>query len=242
MSGSPQLDRPVTLKIIYQDEHYVAIDKPSGLLVHRSPLAKNESVFALQLLRDQIGQAVYPCHRLDRPTSGVLLFALSLESLRFTQKEFSNQGCEKVYHAAVRGWTADSGEIDYDLKSEEAPHKVQSAQTHYRTLARSDLPEPVGPYATARFSLVELRPKTGRKHQLRRHMAHLRHPILGDTRHGDGAQNRFLREHCGCQRLMLHALSLRFTHRVMGERVCLHAGSEEAFDEIMERLDLKMKK
>ncbi|MFO8026550.1 MAG: pseudouridine synthase, partial [Opitutales bacterium] len=207
--------------------------------VHRSPLAKNESVFALQLLRDQIGQIVHPCHRLDRPTSGVLLFALDPESLRFTQEELADQGCEKVYHAAVRGWTEDAGEIDYDLKTEEAPHKVQSSQTHYRTLARSEVPQPVGPYQQARFSLVELRPKTGRKHQLRRHMAHLRHPILGDSRHGDGAQNRFLREHCGSQRLMLRALSLRFTHRVTGERVSLHAGPEEQFDQIVKQLDLE---
>lgn len=226
----------MTLKIIYQDEHYVAVDKPAGLLVHRSPLAKNESVFALQLVRDQIGHVVYPCHRLDRPTSGVLLFTLDQESLRFTQKELADRGCEKVYHAVVRGWTDDSGKIDYDLKSEDAPHKVQSAQTNYRTLARSEVPQPVGPYPQARFSLIELRPKTGRKHQLRRHMAHIRHPIIGDTRHGDGAQNRFLREHCGCQRLMLRARSLSFTHRVTGERITVEADKEDAFQEIVTRL------
>lgn len=242
MPDISQLDTQVRLKIIYQDEHYVTIDKPAGLLVHRSPLAKNESVFALQLLRDQIGQSVYPCHRLDRPTSGVLLFALDPESLRFTQKELAGRGCEKVYHAVVRGWTGDSGEVDHDLRSEEAPHKVQSAQTNYQTLARSEVPQPVGPYPQARFSLVELRPKTGRKHQLRRHMAHLRHPIIGDTRHGDGAQNRFLREHCGSQRLMLRARSLCFTHRMTGERVCVRAGPEEAFGRIVERLDLRLKK
>jgi len=226
----------VTLKIIYQDEHYVAVDKPAGLLVHRSPLAKNASEFALQLVRDQIGYAVHPCHRLDRPTSGVLLFALDRESLRFTQKELADQGCEKVYHAVVRGWTDDSGEIDYDLKAEEAPHKVQSAQTDYRTLARSEVPQPVGPYQQARFSLVELRPKTGRKHQLRRHMAHLRHPIIGDTRHGDGAQNRFLRAHCGCQRLMLRAESLSFTHGNSKERIRIKAGAEEEFQKIAAKL------
>lgn len=231
----------MTLNIIYQDAHYVAIDKPSGLLVHRSPLAKNETVFALQLLRDQIGQAVSPCHRLDRPTSGVLLFALDPESLRFTQDELAAQGCDKFYQAVVRGWTDAGGEIDYALKTEEAPHKLQSAQTFYRTLARSELPHPAGPHPTARFSLVELRPKTGRKHQLRRHMAHLRHPILGDTRHGDGAQNRFLRAHCGCQKLMLRAQSLAFTHGHTGQRLHLEAGREPGFETIVDQLGLGKK-
>ena len=224
------------LKIIYQDEHYVAIDKPAGLLVHRSALDVHETEFALQMLRDQIGRVVHPCHRLDRPTSGVLLFALDQDSLRATQKEFAEQGCDKAYLAVVRGWANDEGEIDNDLKGEEAPHKIQSAQTNYRTLAKSELPHAVGRYRTARFSLVGLAPKTGRKHQLRRHMAHIRHPIVGDTRHGDGAQNRFLREHCGCQRMMLRADSLSFTHHASGQRLSLEAGPEEEFDRILEQL------
>lgn len=228
----------MTLEILYRDDHYVAIDKPADLLVHRSPLAADATVFALQLLRDQIGQMVYPCHRLDRPTSGALLFALDPDSLKYTQNEFADQGCEKIYQSVVRGWTDDSGEIDYPLKKEEAPDKRQSAQTYYRTLARSELPKPVGSYSKARFSLVELKPKTGRKHQLRRHMAHLRHPILGDTRHGDGAQNRFLREHCERQRLMLRALSLSFTHCATGKRIALQAGEEDEFQAILAKLGL----
>lgn len=228
----------MSLKIIYKDEHYVAIDKPHGLLVHRSPLDAGETVFALQLLRDQIGQPVYPCHRLDRPTSGVLLFALSPECLRFTQDELADQGCDKVYRAVVRGWTSPEGEIDYDLRSEEPPHRIQSARTHYRTLSKSELPEPVGRYSSARFSLLELRPSTGRKHQLRRHLAHIRHPILGDTRHGDGAQNRFLRDFCGCQRLMLRAESLAFTHAISGQRVSLTTGADTEFDRILRQFQL----
>jgi tRNA pseudouridine65 synthase len=228
------------MEIIYRDAHYVVIDKPSGLLVHRSALSPKETVFALQLLRDQIGQQVYPCHRLDRPTSGLLLFALDREALRFTQEELANRGCEKIYRAIVRGWTEATGEIDYALKSEEAPHKSQSSRTSYRTLAQSELAKPVGPYPTARFSLLELSPETGRKHQLRRHMAHIRHPILGDTRHGDGTQNRFLGEHCGVRRLMLRAVGLHFTHSVTGERIRLRADPEDAFDRIAKQLDLSI--
>lgn len=238
MPATTHLDVVVTLKIIYQDEHYIAVDKPAGLLVHRSPIDAGETVFALQLLRDQIGQIVYPCHRLDRPTSGALLFALDQDSHRFTQEELAGQGCEKNYLAVVRGWTEAAGSIDYALRSEEPPHKIQSAVTEFETLARSELNEPVGRYPTARFSLLKLQPKSGRKHQLRRHMAHIRHPILGDTRHGDGAQNRFLRKHCGCQRLMLRATSLVFTHRTSGERIRLQAGPEDEFDRVVKVLHI----
>jgi tRNA pseudouridine65 synthase len=226
------------LPIVFQDEHYLVVDKPAGLLVHRSPLAPKESVFALQVLRDQIGQRVYPCHRLDRPTSGLLLFALDAESLRFTQEELSRQRCEKAYSAVVRGWAQPSGTIDYALKSEEPPFQSQSARTEFQTLSKSEIPEAVGRYAQARFSLLELRPATGRKHQLRRHMAHLRHPILGDTRHGDGAQNRFLRSYCGEQRLMLRATKLSFTHRVSGKRLQVRAHANTDFDRIVKMLGL----
>ena len=226
------------LELLYQDEDYVAVDKPAGLLVHRSPLDASETVFALQLLRDQIGQPVYPCHRLDRPTSGVLLFALNQDALRFTQDEFAAQKCSKTYEAAVRGWTEDSGEIDYELRSEEEPDKIQSAPTHYRTLNRSELELPVGRYETARFSHLELTPETGRKHQLRRHLAHLRHPILGDTRHGDGAQNRFFREHCGMQFLMLRATELSFTHHRSGARITVSAKPDPTFRNALARLKL----
>ncbi|MGB0745307.1 MAG: pseudouridine synthase, partial [Opitutales bacterium] len=159
--------------------------------------------------------------------------------LRFTQSELAKQGFDKSYLAVVRGWTEPTGEINYALKTEEAPHRIQAAQTHYRTLAQSELNLPVGRYERARFSLLKLRPKTGRKHQLRRHMAHLRHPIIGDTRHGDGAQNRFLRSHCGCQRLMLRAESLHFTHSGTGERVAIKAEPEAEFERIIKQLGLK---
>lgn len=200
---------PVVLQILHQDEHYVAINKRPGLLVHRTQLAAEADVFALQLLRDQLEHEVFPCHRLDRPTSGVLLFALNKDALIAAQNAFAAQQTEKTYLAITRGWTPESGNIDSPLRSEENPTKVQEAETHYRRLATSEIEQPVGRYATNRLSLIELSPKTGRKHQLRRHLAHIRHPILGDTRHGDGAQNKFLRNHCGTQRLLLHATQLK---------------------------------
>lgn len=226
------------MKVLFQDAHYIAIDKPAALLVHRSPLDRNATEFAVQTLRDQIGQAVNPCHRLDRPTSGILLFALTAEATRAAQHAFLEHRVRKTYHAVVRGWLEGSGEIDYDLRNEEKPDKVQSAITEYCCLKQSSLAIPVGRYPTARCSLVELHPKTGRTHQLRRHMAHLRHPILGDTRHGDGAQNQFLRQVCGQQILLLRAVRLRLPHPMKDEILDIRAGTDRDFDTALNRLGL----
>ena len=226
------------LPIIYQSTDYVAIDKPAGLLVHRTQLDAHATEFALQLLRDQVGKEVFPCHRLDRATSGVLLFALNREALCFAQAQFAERTTHKEYHAVVRGWAADAGEIDYDLRSEEQPAKSQSSQTRYSCLKRVELGLPVGRYPTARFSLLKLIPLTGRKHQLRRHMAHLRHPIIGDTCHGDSAQNRFLRQHFGVQRLLLRATKLELDMPNCSTRLQLQAPQACEFSQLVEALNL----
>jgi len=227
----------VELSIIHQDKDYVAINKPAGLLVHRTALAAAEDQFALQILRDQLGQEVFPCHRLDRPTSGVLLFALNKPALTHAQEQFQHQQTEKQYWAVVRGWAPENGHIDYELRSEESPDKVQSAQTDFKRLAISEIDRPSGRYASTRVSLVELSPKTGRKHQLRRHLAHLRHPILGDTRHGDGAQNRFLRDFTGTQRLLLHACELSL-QGIRGQQLQLRAAMDTEFERLLCQLQL----
>lgn len=217
------------LSILFQDEHFVAIDKPAGLLVHRSWIAKEAKVFAMQLLRDQMGQRVYPVHRLDRPTSGILLFALDSDSARKMSETFASRMVNKMYHAVVRGYVAEHGQVDYALREEldkiadkqADPNKeAQSAVTDYMSLARVELPYQVSTqHQTTRYSLVRLSPKTGRKHQLRRHMAHIRHPIIGDTNHGDGRHNRFFREHFAIQRLLLAATGLQFSHPFTGQDV-----------------------
>ncbi len=225
------------LNVLYQDPDYVVIDKPSGLLVHRTALDTAATEFALQMLRDQIGQEVSPCHRLDRPTSGLLLFALNKNALTEAKMQFEAKTVRKEYIAIVRGWPPEAGDIDYDLRSEDNPDKVQAAQTHYRRLAQSEVPFPSGRYPTTRTALLQLTPKTGRKHQLRRHLAHLRHPILGDTRHGDGAQNRFLRTYCGCDRLMLRATHLEW-QVADGRRIQIIAPPEPAFEDVLTKLRL----
>ena len=219
------------LPIIYQDQHLVVIDKPSGLLVHRSRLANDAKVFAMQLLRDQLGQHVYPLHRLDRPTSGLLVFALDSDTARLVNEQWAERSVEKTYHAVVRGYVDDSGIIDYPLKEEldkiadkdaRGDKEAQQAVTEYRCLKRIELPFKVSKkHDTSRYSLVELKPKTGRKHQLRRHMSHIRHPIIGDSRHGEGRHNRFFREQFGCDRLLLAATQIRFQHPYSGETLDL---------------------
>lgn len=211
------------LTILYQDEYLVAIDKPAGMLVHRSFLDKHETLFVLQTLRNQLGRHVFPVHRLDRPTSGVLVFALSAEIARVLTEQQQQQGWQKMYLAVVRGHLKEAQLVDYPLKEQldaiadkkaRQDKVAQSAQTRIWPLAHTELPVAAGRYPTARFSLVALQPLTGRKHQLRRHLAHLRHPIIGDTTHGDGKQNRAFSQHTGVQRLLLTAILLHIRHPV----------------------------
>ncbi len=229
------------LEIIYQDEYIVAINKPSNLLVHRSWIDKDETRFAIQMLRDQIGQYVFPVHRLDKPTSGVLLFALNKESAKELSEQMKVGAFKKEYLAVVRGYTDESGEIDYALKEvldkmtdakARTDKEAQEAVTFYEKLAQVELPYPVGRYDTTRYSLVRLRPQTGRKHQLRRHMKHILHPIVGDTKYGRGEHNRFFREQYDCHRLLLHASVLTIRHPVTKEELTLRAKLDEVFTEV----------
>ncbi|MGJ8649425.1 MAG: pseudouridine synthase [Opitutaceae bacterium] len=228
------------LSIIYRDENFIAIDKPSGLLVHRTSLDTQATEFALQILRDQIGQNVHPCHRLDRPTSGILLFALNPEALKYAQNVFAERRVEKTYHAIVRGWPEETGTINYDLRSEENRKLIQNAVTGFRCLAKSEVDLPIGRYSAARYALLELIPTTGRKHQLRRHLAHIRHPIIGDTRHGDGAQNRFIREHFDCNRLLLHATRLCFKLPESNSLCEIVASADDSFESVSRHLRLTL--
>ncbi|MCW8107535.1 pseudouridine synthase [Alteromonas ponticola] len=210
-------------KILYQDDNLIAIDKPPGLLVHRSPIAKHETEFAVQLLRDQVGRYVYPVHRLDRPTSGVLLFTFSPELVSAIGAQWMQKQVRKEYTAIVRGFVTGAGLIDYELsfkrdkfadKGKHLNNAPQPACTEYHGLENFVIPHPVGRYESARYALIKLNPITGRKHQLRRHLAHIRHPIIGDTTHGDGKQNKFLREHFGFQQLALSCTRLTFLHPI----------------------------
>ena len=275
---SYQIDNPLPekplLKILYQDEYLVAVDKPAGLFVHRSFMDKDEIYFALQLVRDQIGKYVYPVHRLDRPTSGVLLFALTKDvaqkmnaafahksngvnnqaaifeaEIADSQKQVADAELTKTYYALVRGHlpiTAQHELIDHPLKEkldklgdknvsrDKAP---QAAQTFYQVIKQASLPIALGKFESIRYSLVKLTPITGRRHQIRRHLAHLRHPIIGDINYGDNKQNPFFIKHFGFKRLMLIAKSLSFIHPMTNKKIIITAEFDEDWHKTFKTLD-----
>lgn len=215
------------LPILYQSADLVAINKPHGLLVHRSPIASDASEFAVQILRDQLGQRVYPLHRLDRKTGGVLLFALNEVMNAAMQQQFADGQVAKTYLAIVRGYTDDIQEIDYPLRRDDGT--VQDAFTVVKTLRRTEVPIPFGNHATSRYSLVELTPTTGRMHQLRKHMAHVLHPIIGDRPHGCNKQNKLFTERFGMNTMLLHAYRIVFQHPVTNERISITAPWQAEF-------------
>ncbi|WP_413519784.1 tRNA pseudouridine(65) synthase TruC [Psychrobacter glacincola] len=232
------------IDIIYEDEFLVAINKEAGLLVHRSWLDKDETRFAMQLTRDSVGCHVFPVHRLDRPTSGVLLFAKSSAVARTLTEAFTEHNVTKRYLAVVRGFMPEQGTVDYALsfkpdaiadKFADLDKPPQEAVTHWQSLAQVELPFAVSKkHDTSRYSLVRLTPETGRKHQLRRHMRHVFHHIVGDTSHGDGRHNRFFRTQYDCARMLLHAQSLALSHPVTGEPLLLKAGLDSQWINILE--------
>ncbi|EEX34019.1 tRNA pseudouridine synthase C [Vibrio coralliilyticus ATCC BAA-450] len=237
------------LDIVFQDEYFVAVNKPAGMLVHRSWLDKHETQFVMQTLRDQIGQHVFPLHRLDRPTSGVLIFALSSDVASQVMPMFANHEMVKTYHAIVRGWIEEAGRLDYALKVEldkiadkhaSQEKEAQEAITDYHTLAKAEIPYSTGKFPTTRYCLMELKPLTGRKHQLRRHMAHLRHPIVGDTTHGDGKHNKLFREVYDSHRLLLHASSLEFVHPFTNQTVLIKAKVDDTWQKICDEFAWQM--
>jgi tRNA pseudouridine65 synthase len=219
------------LPIVYRDEYLIAINKPHGLLVHRSPIAADAEEFALQLLRNQIEQHVYPAHRLDRKTGGVLLFALNKATETAMQQQFAQNQVKKQYWAVVRGYAPDSGEIDYALRKENGT--LQEAFTAYTTLARAELPVALGKHATSRYSLVQANPATGRMHQLRKHFSHIFHPIIADRTHGCNKQNRMFTEQWQMNTMLLHARQLQFAHPVSGETITISATLQPEFERVM---------
>jgi len=227
----------VLLDILFEDEYLVAINKPSGLLVHRTSIAAGETVFALQLLRDQIGQHVSPVHRLDRPTSGVLLFSKREEILPLLKEQFADRSIKKTYLAIVRGIPAVKSElIDYPLKSERSG-RMQEAKTSYQVIAEVEIPfNTTGRYPTSRYSLLELKPETGRTHQIRRHLAHLRNYILGDKKHGDNKQNQFFEKQFELKNLLLHSRKLGFSHPISKKSIDLVAPLPFHFQKTMNDL------
>jgi len=212
------------IEILHRDDALVVVAKPSGMLVHRG-WARDE-VVAMTAVRDLLGRWVYPVHRLDRATSGLLLFALEPEVARRLQASFQAGEVEKRYLALVRGTTPESGVIDHPVPRSPKGPRVP-AVTAFRRLGTAE-----------RCSLIEARPRTGRLHQIRRHLKHLSHPLIGDVRYGDGRVNRLFRERCGLRRLALHAVELAFPHPTEPRRLRCAAPLPEDLAEPLRRLGL----
>ncbi len=189
----------IDIPILYQDDVLVAVCKPSGLAVHRG--WARDPTYALNEVRDRLGRWVYPVHRLDRATSGVLVFALDRDTARRLQEQFQDGRVEKRYLALVRGIPPESGVIDHPVKRTLRGEERVPAVTEFRRLGSFE-----------RYSLVEARPRTGRLHQIRRHLKHITHPLIGDVRYGKGELNRHFRQRFGLHRLALHALEMRLEH------------------------------
>lgn len=227
-------------EILFQNDDVVAIHKPSGIKVHRGAFDSRRGSYVLQLLRDQIGARLYPVHRLDRATSGALVFALNPGAARSLNRAFARQAVHKTYLAVVRGYIAEAGEVDIPLARDEVDGHCcpsrQPALTRFTRLDTVELPVPVGRYATCRYSLVLALPRTGRMHQIRRHLRHLAHPIVGDRRYGDNKHNRFFQEHLKCARLLLAATELKLPLPGTQQPLKLVAGLDSSFADVVERL------
>ena len=232
------------LSLIYHDPHIAVFNKPSGLLLHRSFIDRHEKLFALQMARNLLGQRVYPVHRLDRPTSGLLVFALSPEVAANLTLSFTSGKVRKTYLAVCRGIPPEAGIIDYPLIEEQDrcdPYRqegkgAQSAVTNFRRLATVELDHRVGRYPTSRYSLVEATPATGRRHQIRRHLKHIFHPLIGDVNYGEGRHNRFFRDRFNCSRLLLHAAELTFPHPGNSRIISVKAPLDPVFAAVVDSL------
>lgn len=228
-------NRRKELDILYQDEFLIAVNKPPGYLVHRSSIARNATDFVLQTLRDQIGARVYPIHRLDRKTSGVLLLALQPESHKSMARQFELREVGKEYRAIVRGWTPQSDIIDYALTNDRG--KTQDARTTFKTLNRYEIDLAHGKFQTSRYAEVALYPETGRMHQLRKHMSHIFHPIIGDRPHGCNKQNRLWKNTFQMETMMLHAIELSFVHPDTNSEITIRAPFQGEYNRVKQILE-----
>lgn len=235
------------IPVLYEDEQIIAVAKPSGMFVHRSAADRSATEFVVQTVRDQLNCFVYPIHRLDRPTSGVLLLAKNSEAAAAYAIMFAERRVRKTYVALVRGFTDDSGTIDRPLVSDKGrgrpatdPHSIpQEAETFYRTIEKFEAAFSSGQHATTRCSLIEAQPKTGRYHQIRRHMAGISHPVIADAEHGDSRANRKFQQSLGVTRLMLAAVRLEFVHPLTAAPITIESAPDDSFNSVIARLRMQ---
>lgn len=226
------MDSPI-LPVLYADDALAVVCKPAGLMAHASPMAREEDDFLVDRLRAQFGRDVALVHRLDRATSGCALVAFERDIAAALGAQFMERDVEKTYLAVCRGWPDGEGVIDHPLDGGPGKPLKKPAVTAFRRLATGELPEPSGAFATSRYALLECAPQTGRWRQIRRHLKHVSHHLIGDTSHGDGRHNRIFRAR-GVQRMLLHARTLAFVHPRGGERIEAIAPLDAPFEHALE--------
>lgn len=233
------------IPILFQDDDLIVINKPHGLLVHKTKMDFYEMTSALDYLREKFGNELYSVHRLDKPTAGVLVFARSKEMARVLSEQFASHSVKKEYWAIVRGIPKDFTEINHALKEEIDPlsdkkartdKPAQEAITQVKLLATAELPIKVDKYPTSRYALVSAMPITGRKHQIRRHLRHINHPIIGDINHGSSKHNRFFENEFKVRKLLLICTQMTFQHPKTGIQLSIKADLSQDFKFIMEKL------
>ncbi len=224
------------LPILYQDDDLIAVNKPAGLAVHRSKMVGNAETFLVDVLREQVGGTLHLAHRLDRATSGVLLVARRAETAAALGEQFMSRDVHKQYLAVVRGWPEPAeGVVDYALPGSRDSGPRREARTGYRRLAATEVPIALGRYPQQRYALVLAEPQSGRFRQIRKHMAHIHHPVIGDCQHGRSDHNRLYKQYFGCHRMLLHAWRLSFRHPADGRAMTLEAPLDAAFAGLLDR-------
>ena len=217
------------LDVLYRDDFLAVVDKPAGLMVHDSRLAGGENDFAADRLREQFGTKIFLVHRLDRATSGCLLLAFDRDSASALGRALMSREVGKDYLAVCRGWPAgETFTIDHRLDGGPGKPEKKPAVTHFERLATMELDEPSAGFPTSRYALLRARPATGRFRQIRRHLKHASHHLIGDTSHGDGRHNRIFRMR-GVHRMLLHAQRLAFAHPHDGRRIVVEAPPDAQF-------------
>lgn len=220
------------IKILWQDEYYAFLYKPAGVLIHRSIFSAERDTLVKRLY-SQFESPPLPVHRLDRPVSGVLAAAFTSDAAAALSECFRTGTIQKIYWAVVRGFIPDKGVIDTALKNYDTG-VVKEAESEYRRIATAELPVPSRKFDTSRYSLVEVRPRTGRFHQIRRHLAGIGYPIVGDTSHGDTYCNHHFSEHFEVEGLLLHAGRIELEHPISGEQLSISADPPESFCRVFE--------
>ena len=229
------MDASASIAVLYADAALVAIDKPAAMAVHRSRLVGRDDEYLIDRVRAATGRTLYLAHRLDRATSGVLLLAADRAMAAALGRQFMQREVRKTYLGVVRGWPAPEGLIDHPLAAPGKP-EPKPALTRWRRLATAEVPIAMGRYPVQRYALLALQPETGRHHQLRRHLHHVSHPLVGDTTHGRGDHNRLFRIHFGSHRLLLHAWRVELAHPCSGAALRIEAAPDAGWMRLLQRL------